>query len=87
MSEVVDKIPMKMVRDFVNQPINGLLYDLNMLPEVLSVHGKKNSKEWLLMKVIMALKEEPESVKKPENPVTTASWKDVRQEVKRWCDG
>ena len=40
----------------IDQPIEGLLYDLNMLPEVLATHKKEHTKEWICMQIITALK-------------------------------
>lgn len=51
----------ELLDDLVSQPTEGLLYDLNLLPEVLSAQDKKYGREWLIMNVIKKLKEKYEN--------------------------
>lgn len=52
---VKDKCTDEAVDEFIDQPVDGLLYDLNMLPEVLKVHDKEDTKDWLIMRIIQRL--------------------------------
>jgi hypothetical protein len=50
------------IQDFVKQPANGILYDLNLLPEQILFDNPKSVADWAAMETIRALKKRIEQL-------------------------